>query len=807
MIVLGCMDLDYALREDHPTDLTGASTAKQRVAMEKWERSNCMSLIIMKHSIPEAIRGAIPEKSRAKTFLDQIANRFAANEKGHGTNKKRKRNNKGKQTAYYGTSEQKVQKKQDKEITCFFCKMVGHMKKACTKYTICNYDIKRKLTNENSSMLWHRRLGHISNQRIQRLVSERILDPLDLSDFQVYIECGDVLEFIHTDICGPFPTPSWNGQQYFITFIDDYSRYDYLYLIHEKSQSLDVFKNFKVEVENQLGKKIKVVKSYRGGEYYGRYDGSGEQCPRPFAKYLMKCDIVPQYTIPGAPSQNGKPSIRHLHVWGCLVEARPYKPNEKKLDSRTVSCYFVGYSEMSRGFKFYDPSTRSFFETGNAKFIEDVELSRRESLRNVVFEEESDSISIITIGHEIVDTPEIHSTQVVEPVQVHEEVTQEPQVQVSLKRSTRERRSTISNDYVVYFQEHEFDMGLEDDPISVSQVKQSSNSEKWIKAMKNEMKSMKDNGVWDLVELPEGVKPIGYKWIFKTKRDSKGNIVRYKARLVTKGFTQNECIDYKETFSPVSSKDSFRIIMTLMAHYDLELHQMSVKTAFLNAYLYKRDLKSDSKGVSWDGGNELYGRWWSWPDKADIATGLVGSLMYAQVCTHSDIAYIVGMLGRYLSNPGMDHWKKAKRVMCRRSTSGYIFMLAGKAVSWKSVKQTLIDSFTMEVEFIAYYEASNHGIWLWNFITELHIVDGIEKPLRINYDNKVVELYSKNNRSSSKSKHIDFKFLVVKEKVQSLQVSIEHISTNSIIADPLTKGLPPKTLVLKIIVFEYSELK
>nr|CAN81384.1 hypothetical protein VITISV_000819 [Vitis vinifera] len=100
--------------------------------------------------------------------------------------------------------------------------------------------------------------------------------------------------------------------------------------------------------------------------------------------------------------------------------------------------------------------------------------------------------------------------------------------------------------------------------------------------MKDEMKSMKDNGVWDLVELPKDVKPIGCKWIFKTKRDSKGNIVRYKARLVAKGFTQKEDIDYKETFSPVSSKDSFRIIMALVAHYDLELHQMDVKTAFLN---------------------------------------------------------------------------------------------------------------------------------------------------------------------------------------------------------------------------------
>ena len=81
----------------------------------------------------------------------------------------------------------------------------------------------------------------------------------------------------------------------------------------------------------------------------------------------------------------------------------------------------------------------------------------------------------------------------------------------------------------------------------------------------------------------EGVKPIGCKWIFKTKLDLKGNIVRYKARLVAKGFTnKKKGIDCKETFSPISSKDSFRIIIAHLAHYDLELHQMDVKTAFLN---------------------------------------------------------------------------------------------------------------------------------------------------------------------------------------------------------------------------------
>ena len=160
--------------------------------------------------------------------------------------------------------------------------------------------------------------------------------------------------------------------------------------------------------------------------------------------------------------------------------------------------------------------------------------------------------------------------------------TQQPQ-EVPLRRSTRERRNAIPDDYIVFLQEHEVDVNLaEDDPINLQQVLQSSNSHKRIDAMKDEMKSMEDNGVWDLIELPKGSKPIGCKWIFKTKRDSNGNVKRYKARLVAKGFTQNEGIDYKETFSPVSSKDSFRTIMTLVAHFDLELHQMDVNTAFLN---------------------------------------------------------------------------------------------------------------------------------------------------------------------------------------------------------------------------------
>ena len=127
-----------------------------------------------------------------------------------------------------------------------------------------------------------------------------------------------------------------------------------------------------------------------------------------------------------------------------------------------------------------------------------------------------------------------------------------------------------------------------------------------------------------------------------------------------------------------------------------------------------------------------------------------------------------------------------------KSTSGYIYLLAEGVVSWKSAKQYLIASSTMAAKFIACYEASNHGICLRNFVTGLSIVDCIERPLKLFCDNKSAVMYSNNNRSSTKSKHIDIKFLVVKERVQSGQLSIEHIGTNSMVADPLTKGLPPK---------------
>jgi transposase InsO family protein len=306
-----------------------------------------------------------------------------------------------------------------------------------------NVSSKRKRCDDaTSAKLWHYSLGHISRGRIERLIKDYILSPLDFSNSDCCIDCikrkyakevkkgeakrsAGVLEIIHTDICGPFPVKSVNDFDSFIIFTDDFSRYGYIYSIQERSEVLDKFKVFKAEVKNQHNIKIKIVRSDRGGEYYGRHTPYG-QVPGPFARFLQKNGIVAQYSMSGDPQQNGvaerrnrtlmnmvrsmlsyttlpislwmnalktvvhifnrvpgkpvpktpyemwadrKPTLNYLHVWGCPAEARLFNPCIGKLDPKTVSCHFIGYPDKSKGFRFYCPDRYiKIVETRHAVF-------------------------------------------------------------------------------------------------------------------------------------------------------------------------------------------------------------------------------------------------------------------------------------------------------------------------------------------------------------------------------------------------------------------------------------------------------
>ena len=126
----------------------------------------------------------------------------------------------------------------------------------------------------------------------------------------------------------------------------------------------------------------------------------------------------------------------------------------------------------------------------------------------------------------------------------------------------------------------------------------------------------------------------------------------------------------------------------------------------------------------------------------------------------------------------------------KKSTFGYIFMMGKGVLSWKSVKQTLKASSTMEAEYVACYEATCHVIWLQNFISALGVIHSISRPLKLFCDNSAGVSFSRNTRSTSRSKHIDVKFHFVKENVVKSLISVEHTPTTSMFADPLTRDLP-----------------
>ncbi|KAK1415826.1 hypothetical protein QVD17_31614 [Tagetes erecta] len=940
--------------------------------------------------------------------------------------------------------------------------------KSLLSFNVNANSTKRKRDLETSSMLWHQRLDHISRDRMSRLVKDEVLPNLDFSDFETCVKClkgkmakgnkkgatrsSNLLEIIHTDISGPYPD-GISGHNSFITFVDDYSRYMYLFLIKEKSESLETFKAYKAEVENQLNCKIKVVRSDRGGEYYGRHTDIG-QAPGPFYKFCKEHGVINQYTMPGTPQQNGvaerrnrtlmdmvrsmlansglpqflwtealktavhilnrvpsksvpktpfelwtgrKPSLKYMKVWGCPAEAKLYNPQQKKLDMKTVSCFFIGYPKHSKGYIFYCPShVTRIVETSHAEFLENSQVSGSSENSDYNLQEmpEVGGRTNLVIPQTTPSgtlsqntTPPIVSLEPNDPHTLDDNNGEPPLIEQlsetgndliqsnepenQLRRSSRPRRSTNFDDYVTYLNEAEMDVGNCNDPISYNEAISSDQSSEWNKAMTDELNSMYQNDVWDLVELPKGAKPVGCKWVYKIKLDPNGNGKRYRARLVAKGYAQKEGIDYQETFSPVSRKDSLRIVMALVAHYDLELHQMDVKTAFLNGDLQEDVFMTQPEGFKPKGKEHLvcklkksiYGlkqssRQWYLkfdevmkkegfiknqvdqctylkmsgsnftilvlyvddillasnsldmlheskrllshnfdmkdlgeashiigieihrdrprgtlglsqkayiervltrynmqhcsPSVAPVVKGdvfgsfqcpkteaekeqmrlisyasAVGSLMYAQVCTRPDIAYIAGMLGRYQSNPGLDHWKAAKKVLrylqgtkdykltykrsdnlevvgysdsdfakCKddkRSTSGYVFMLAGGPISWKSHKQQLTTTSTMMAEYVAVYNATCHGMLLRNLIAGLKVINSISKPLKIYCDNSAAVNFSNSNSSTGAGLYLDTKFLFVRERVEENNLCIEYVSTKDMLADPMTKGLPPRT--------------
>ena len=156
-------------------------------------------------------------------------------------------------------------------------------------------------------------------------------------------------------------------------------------------------------------------------------------------------------------------------------------------------------------------------------------------------------------------------------------------------RSKRARvEKDFGPDYCVF--------NIEENPQNLKETLTSPNAIFWKEAVNDEMESLISNRTWKLVDLPSGFKTIGCKWVIRKKLKPDGSIDKFKAKLIARVFKQKANLDFLDTFSPVTRIISIRLLIAIAAIFDLKIHQMNVKTAFLNGDLEKEIYIDQSEG-------------------------------------------------------------------------------------------------------------------------------------------------------------------------------------------------------------------
>ncbi|GJV21467.1 zinc finger, CCHC-type containing protein [Tanacetum coccineum] len=687
--------------------------------------------------------------------------------------------------------------------------------------------------------------------------------------------------------------------------------------------------------------------------------------------------IIHETTAPYTPQQNGVAERKNRALkemvnsmlsysglsegfWGeamltaCyLLNRVPNKRNKttpyelwKTLGEKGIDCIFVGYAEHSKAYRFY------VIEPNDSVSINSIIESR-----DAIFDE--NRFSSIPRPKDII--PNVQESQMDDHTDVPNEIL-EP------RRGKRAKKAkSYGSDFQLYLVEGSRDQvgsqysycySIEEDPRTYNEAMQSRDAAFWKEAIDDEIGSIMENNTWVLSDLPPGCKPLGCKWIFKRKMKVDGTIDKFKARLVIQGFRQKEGIDYFDTYAPVARITTIRLLLALAAIHNLVIHQMDVKTAFLNGDLDEEVYMKQPEGFVMPGNEHkvcklvksLYGlkqapkQWhqkfdevvlssgfhlnqsdkcvyskfdnsgkgviiclyvddmlifgtdqnqvdktkkflssrFSMKDmgEADIILGIkikrenkgivitqshyiekilkkfnredcspvstpmdpveklkpntgkpvdqleysraIGCLMYAMTSTRPDIAYAVGRLSRFTSNPSRQHWKAITRVFKylrgtkdyglsyvgypsvlegysdaswinhvedSSSTSGWVFLLGGGAISWASKKQTCITSSTMESEFVALAAAGKEAEWLRNLIHEIPIWPKPIAPISIRCDSAPTMARAYSQIYNGKSRHLGVRHSMVRELIRNGVISIEFVRTQHNLADHLTKGL------------------
>jgi len=463
--------------------------------------------------------------------------------------------------------------------------------------------------DSNSIRLWHQRLGHMSERGLNILSDGKLLPNLKSVKLDFCKHClfwkqskqkfrtgkhtsKGILDYINSDVWGQSPITSYGGLSYFVSFIDDFSKKVWVYMLKNKFDVFTVLKQFRALVENITGRTIKCLRTDNGGEFTSKE----------FDNYCKEAGIERHKTIVYTPQKNGvaermnmtllerarsmlsnanlqkelwtevvattcylinrSPSTAigckipqevwkghpcdysKLKVFGCDAYGLVQKHQRSKLDPKSKRYIFVGYGDVTKGYRLWDPTIHKIIINKDVKFNESslensyvddkLKQDNVSKLQHIQFEtnpntDDNQDEHGSDVSHEQVSDADHEQVSDVDHEHVsdadHEEVPTENNQQIvevpetSLRRFTRIKRPPKRyDDYVTSVTLTAND----DEPLCYQEVAEGSKSEKWKEAMKDKMMALDKNDTWDLVELPKDRKTVGCKWVYKLKRGVDG---------------------------------------------------------------------------------------------------------------------------------------------------------------------------------------------------------------------------------------------------------------------------------------------
>nr|GEX70703.1 retrovirus-related Pol polyprotein from transposon TNT 1-94 [Tanacetum cinerariifolium] len=320
----------------------------------------------------------------------------------------------------------------------------------------------------------------------------------------------------------------------------------------------------------------------------------------------------------------------------------------------------------------------------------------------------------------------------------------------------------------------------------------------WIEAMQEELNEFERLKVWELVPRPDKVMVITLKWIYIVKLDELGGILKNKARLVARGYSQEEGIDFEESFAPVARLEAIRIFLAYATHKNMVVYQMDVKTTFLNGNLREEVYVSQTDGfVDQDNPNHVYKlkkALYGLKQDPRAWYDMLSSFLISQDFSKGSVdpTLFIRRNGNDLfldSSIALTTFADADHAGCqdtRRSTSGSLQFLEERLISWSSKRQKSASISSMEAKYITLSGCCAHILWMRSQLTDYGL--GFNK-IPMYCDNKSAIALCCNNVQHSRSKHIDIRYHFIKEQVKNGVIELYFINTEYQLADLFTKAL------------------